>query len=165
MVSLFVQTATQSGVKYAKGLCVTDINMGQREIKFRAWDKDEKKMLEVGMLGINFARSHRSEMQDGSWSVGTMDSGLVLMQYTGLKDKNGKEIYEGDILAYWDNSLDSWDTYRCDDYDQRTPPVILECVYEGLAFVFKSKEDSRSFVDEWCEVIGNQHENPELLCQ
>ncbi len=150
MVSLFVQTATQSGVKYAKGLCVTDINMGHREIEFRAWDKDEKKMLEVGMLGINFARSHRSEMQDGSWSVGTMDSGLGLMQYTGLKDKNGKEIYEGDVVK------------SVNDYifeDEGVSAITWDTEY--ACWTLKDYVPLGEHTD--VIVVGNIYENPELL--
>lgn len=55
-----------------------------REIKFRAWDKQFKKWVPKEIVDL--------------WSINSMESGVAheIMQYTGLKDKNGKEIYEGD---------------------------------------------------------------------
>ncbi len=64
-----------------------------REIKFRAWDKVEKQMITKNFGNfINFNGTvFHNGMKQGDWT---------LMQYTGLKDKNGKEIYEGDIVQF-----------------------------------------------------------------
>ena len=64
-----------------------------REIKFRAWDLVHKKMIQVKSLEFGVGITHQND------DMGDID-GYLLMQYTGLKDKNGKEIYDGDIVQW-----------------------------------------------------------------
>lgn len=120
----------------------------QREIKFRAWDKKYKEMIEdiwiapeYGwlLLSDNDAMCERERPEEGQ---------CFLMQYTGLKDKNGKEIYEGDIVRYND-PMKSKEEYRKNPYTcLKVSWIKHKCCFVGC---FQG------------EVIGNIYENPELL--
>lgn len=127
-----------------------------RDIKFRLYSTEEEEMFfNENIVNIdlvcNFARIE-SERFKGFFDFGEGEES-ILMQYTGLKDKNGKEIYEGDILLYDSNSKTS-------------------VFYKNGAFV-RSYGNSNmyllydSFIEDGClynyEVIGNIYENPELL--
>ena len=77
-----------------------------REIKFRAWDKNGQVMLQVG---DKYGTTHPLDC----CNYALQGQNITLMQYTGLKDKNGKEIYEGDRVSLaglngtvvWDNTM------------------------------------------------------------
>lgn len=145
-----------------------------REIKFRAWNKrigwKEKdgsdcvpKMEYRGF--IIYPETGLSEFPQGGWDIGgytEKEDSFVLMQYTGLKDKNGKEIYEGDLVwhgrlelehplqvgigGYWPTEGDcGWGVHV---YNQD------ETFVEGVS-AFNQDND--------LEVVGNIYENPELL--
>ena len=130
-----------------------------REIKFRAWDKQHKIMLSVNMLDIGDYwinctpsgfpdRLHFAARHDYK---GNFDKNrFILMQHTGLKDRNGKEIYEGDIVkAYVD--------YGPAGEAKITQRVIMGCFGTNLQqWTFKEK----GYLPE---VIGNIYKNPELL--
>jgi len=112
----------------------------KREIKFRAWDKD--KMVEFMLLDI--ADESVEYIDISGWMKEE-----ALMQYTGLKDKNGTEIYEGDIFRQkgMDNDLIVGTIIFYDDLSYRCR--------EGNYIFHKVKFAG--------EVIGNIYENPELL--
>jgi len=79
------------------------------------------------------------------------DTNYPIMQYTGLKDKNGKEVYEGDIIQYVINSY-----YSCGDREE------VKYQYGGF-YPFSIAGWEGSTESHEIELIGNIHENPELL--
>ena len=125
-----------------------------REIKFRAWDKTVKKMHEIKSLQwvifddkeivtAYFKDDPKIEYMDFDTGNG------MLLQFTGLKDRNGKEIYEGDICKWLDEigqvfwSEENW------------------CFCVGLPDTVWSWVHGRN--NSKLEIIGNIYENPELL--
>lgn len=105
-----------------------------REIKFRYWDTDINKML---------------YLVDG-FLPSTITTLYPIMQYTGLKDKNGTEIYESDIAKTKGHILK-------EDEEE------FNCVVEFRDFSWQLVGDGRYCITKPCEVIGNIYENPELL--
>jgi len=122
-----------------------------RPIRFRAWDKSEGKWVDFGEVMIR-VDGFLACAKQGHWMVDT--NVIEFSQYTGLHDKNGKEIYEGDILNYW---------HGLNDCDGRVE-VDMEC---GITLIERYKDGDTDYWDlepnmEF-EVIGNIYENPELL--
>lgn len=112
-----------------------------RETKFRIWDKNNGTMMKWEQLV-----DHYSEFIVGCMAKN--DSEYPVMQYTGLKDKNGVEIYEGDIVKI----------LGVDD-------EVFEVVFNGsyLQFLFINKRMFQLPDFDELEVIGNIYENPELI--
>lgn len=113
-----------------------------REIKFKVWDKELKRIFDWDTI------------LRGDASIVIMNHPrYVWMQYTGLKDKNSVEIYEGDLIqdtdsheigqVYWDDDNLCWQSLFCDN--------------DSWGFVSVRGKDNH------CEVIGNIYENPELI--
>lgn len=120
-----------------------------REIKFRAWDERFSSMFECEQIIKASADSGMvSGYFDGSGCPKSENDSL--MQYTGLKDKNGVKIFEGDVVKVTD-SKSLWIV----DFD--APSFIVQIVSGGIT--------ANLYSDLVYEVIGNIYENPELLKQ
>lgn len=122
-----------------------------REIKFRAWDNEIREFLSGDYEPISVGDS--KVVTGGDWQGVYYTDKYTIEQYTGLKDKNGKEIYEGDILQ---------------DESNDTAVVIWREHHAewGIKWMHMGIEDSLSHRMEWGhlnEIIGNIHENTELL--
>ena len=117
----------------------------KQEIKFRAWDKKDKVMVDVA--SINFGPSGLwSLIEDADDAELQLADSYELMQYTGLHDKNGREVYEGDIVK------NEYGKVMEVQYDPRSAAFGVGDYYFGTIGSGKT-----------LEVIGNIFDNPELL--
>lgn len=104
-----------------------------RQIKFRAWDNQQK------------------EMREDWRTFGTENGLLEIMQFTGLFDRHGKEIYEGDILGYWGTAV--WQV----QWDEEKANFCFTYPNGLRAFAFSENSIKGK------KVIGNIYSTPELL--
>lgn len=153
-----------------------------RKIKFRAWDKLNKKIVTSGLsinidttdrvIPVSFTQGDIAYCRDNDVnSVPNIHSDIELMQYTGLKDKNGVEIYEHDIVKIlysdWPSQLDSYPELSHDEYlDSLTYKAIVVWDQYGFWLVDKIGGYPQSIIHGqhgYIEVIGNIYDNPEAL--
>jgi uncharacterized phage protein (TIGR01671 family) len=127
-----------------------------REIKFRAWDSSNSEMrysdrhdgeFYINTKGVLYM--YAIPKPEGSIGKTQYYKSYESMQYTGLKDKNGVEIYEGDVL-YWDGSI--------------IGAVSFDCA-EFIVGVGRNARNLCNAPYDEIEVIGNTHQSPELLEQ
>ena len=132
--------------------------MNVREIKFRAWEEESKQMItEPEFIQVCTEKSYAVFVESwGEWAT----KGFVLMQFTGLKDKNGREIYEGDIIRYI-----AWTRFHEDSF-----PVIAkveyrekECGFSPMICHTEVEDGFYNYEIEDIEVIGNVWETPEAI--
>ncbi|MCM0724327.1 YopX family protein [Latilactobacillus curvatus] len=131
----------------------------KREIKFRAYIKDEGRLLNVNLIDFDdeYVRvwDEYGENEE-DWFLKDCE----LMQYTGLKDVNGKPIYEGDIVNVTWSRYDTEGKNYAITYDPNNdgyPAFELVGWYEEMNGL------SYAYIDGQITVIGNRFENPELL--
>src|SRR5699024_8768798 len=128
-----------------------------REFKFRAWDTDKNKMVKVDTIdfyngNVNDVDFYNQEMHFGF--------STILLQYTGLKDKNGTEIYEGDIIeissGYLDTPIISKVVWGGSEYPAFDLPKYDGYGANAFSSIYFSEDDE-------IRVIGNIYEHPHLL--
>ena len=132
-------------------------------LQFRAWVKPD--ILINHLNGViaealpNFIYDHclvlREDLEEDKQFEEILDFlDIELMQSTGLKDKNGVEIFEGDLVEHEDNINGHWETFEA-----------CEVVYDKDCAQFCFKDDAGNFLTDYrnLNVIGNIYENPDLL--
>jgi uncharacterized phage protein (TIGR01671 family) len=134
-----------------------------REIKFRAWDNIAgrfKTGTELAETIIRVELDGAIELKGAIYNI----SEVTLMQYTGLKDSNGVEVYEGDILRDYNNYPPGHKHGLLEQTGVATYSVLLGGWYivdsRGLEHEQKTLQGATL---EYFEVIGNKYENPELV--
>ena len=138
----------------------------KREIKFRAYSSHNHKMYPVSNIEWDIDGRIWVTADDGKNGIELIDEEAHLMQYAGLHDKNGREIYEGDIVSFgsvWNNGanedIDEEFHIGVVEYDPHYAVYNVNCEESGEhRFMFTEVVNYDGF-----GVIGNIFENPELL--
>ena len=130
-----------------------------REYKFRVWDTENKEMLKVQELDFEDTfyggrLSIRTDQYNDYFDIEDM----ILMQYTGLKDKKQKEIYEGDII-FIKGETKLLDIKGKVEYSN----ILAQFIITNTGSIVNEAEPLGDYEEEDIEVIGNIYDNPELL--
>lgn len=134
----------------------------KREIKFRFWLGHTKKM------------TYAHKLQDVGKIIPEFTDDIIPLQFTGLLDKNGKEIFEGDVVIRESEDLSETNNWKKDDprWEQKYEfprNEVMRDVVTLAVFGFWLKNESFGWEGEdlesptMCEVIGNIYENPHLI--
>lgn len=162
-----------------------------REIKFRAWNRSKNRMetvnlikwfeLQYSQVSTRFNDKQTGKIIDDWHAYGQEDGAdnVILMQYIGLHDKNGKDIYEGDIFKFDDeiwsscytdcgteyNSFKTHEQYASVEFMYGKFDLINFKYHDSQVCADLNENDEMAFYEfaSENEVVGNIYENPELL--
>lgn len=127
-----------------------------REIKFRVWIRENQNPYDEPDQMLYFDLKKYAEDQDSEMGFFRIDiDKMPIMQFTGLLDKNGKEIYEGDIVRLVNESYNP----ECGD----DPFLLHNVFFDRGAFCVGRGLCLREYEQHEIKVVGNIYENPELL--
>jgi uncharacterized phage protein (TIGR01671 family) len=133
--------------------------MIQRTIKFRAWNSRDRFIAnDAFRLNDDGTVAFQSIMPQSAPPANLSEGDVVWLQFTGLKDKNGKEIYEGDILATENDGFDGADKWERE--------VMGSVVWDSRNAMFcglPDGDDDSIYSAQYVEVIGNIYEHPDLI--
>lgn len=143
--------------------------MMQNKFRYRVFDNDDKKMHDV--IFLNYENNSVEWYNDKNKKRAAFIDEVPTVQCTGLKDKNGKLIYEGDILDLYVSSKKLYRyevKYEIGSFMLESQDEIFDFknvwndyVYP-LSQLYYEYQNEENYIDE-CEIIGNVYENPELL--
>ncbi len=123
--------------------------------KFRAWDKEEKyylKLDEDAVLGVCY-KTKNEEWVTLFWAI--ENNNYIVEQSTGLKDKNGALIYEGDIVEYHGKYVVKYGQY---DIEQASSsPHDSSCIHCDLLGFYLENDDNTMGMTDYVEITGNIH--------
>ena len=134
-----------------------------REIKFRAWDVESNEMTlpnDILEVLVSMKNEVYAMVKGRNETLGGINrDNTILMQYTGLKDKNGTEIYEGDIVRLQNSPIENGVDYNA--------LIVFKyggfCAIDGTIDNYAVSRYRLSDFDLEITVLGNIYENPELL--
>lgn len=144
----------------------------ERELKFRVWNgMNMEYNVTVGKFGVFFVNPEKGDGLNPNDSASLTPNttkyfdNTPVMQYTGLKDKNGREIYEGDMVNAIELNIDENFQFTDDILSQRVAEVIWDGDLAGWAL--KADSFPQGVIPmihlNQFELLGNIYENPELL--
>jgi len=142
-----------------------------RPIKYEAWVPDANEMHTVEAIhfdgngdveSVDFGEAVQWSEEDGGSGFSRPGSMVILRQFTGLTDKNGKEIYEGDIVQTW-GEYDHGSDVPSETFEEAMPIIFNDGQWWWGDGIGNSCPLNEFDDPEYIEVIGNIHQNPELL--